>query len=99
MPERKPAVPQPGHRRAPRARIDPLRLVASLVPACLALIGLSMPPLPPPPSIEGALSEPVSFMNLPGWAADDHLEAYRAFLASCRARRDRTVALRLGEVT
>jgi membrane-bound lytic murein transglycosylase A len=33
---------------------------------------------------------PVSFAELPGWAQDDHLSAYKAFLASCQAVIDRS---------
>lgn len=33
---------------------------------------------------------PVTFADLPGWADDDHLSAYKAFLASCQAVIDRS---------
>lgn len=33
---------------------------------------------------------PVTFADLPGWAQDDHLSAYKAFLASCQAVIDRS---------
>ncbi len=33
---------------------------------------------------------PVTFADLPGWAEDDHLSAYKAFLASCQAVIDRS---------
>lgn len=33
---------------------------------------------------------PVSFAELPGWAGDDHLSAFKAFLASCPAVLDRS---------
>ncbi|WP_145988195.1 murein transglycosylase A [Blastochloris tepida] len=41
----------------------------------------------PPAAIRlaGATLEPVAFADLEGWAGDDHLAAFRTFLASCRA--------------
>jgi membrane-bound lytic murein transglycosylase A len=34
-------------------------------------------------SVKGAAYQPVTFPDLPGWAQDDHLAAFRTFLKSC----------------
>ncbi|KAA5600417.1 murein transglycosylase A [Blastochloris sulfoviridis] len=41
----------------------------------------------PPAAVRlaGATLEPVAFAGLEGWGSDDHLAAFRTFLASCRA--------------
>lgn len=51
-------------------------------------------PIPPPPAPRGVSmgqepsNTPKAFADLPGWAADDHRAAFRAFVAACPAQRD-----------
>lgn len=54
--------------------------------ACCLLWTLTMPPAESAPApVDGARLEPVSFGDLAGWDRDDHAEAFRAFLRSCKA--------------
>jgi len=46
------------------------------------------------PAPAGARAVPTGFADLPGWAADDHAAAFRAFLETCRAVAAETPALR-----
>lgn len=43
-----------------------------------------------PAAINNIAFEPVRFADLPGWEADDHLAAFRAFARSARALRNRS---------
>ncbi len=40
-------------------------------------------PQPEAPAMTRASFDPVAFREVPGWEADDHLAAFKAFLASC----------------
>ncbi|MDQ0472526.1 murein transglycosylase A [Labrys wisconsinensis] len=48
------------------------------------------------PVVTGAGVEPVAFADLPGWAADDHGQAWRAWMASCRASAGKAAPSRAG---
>jgi membrane-bound lytic murein transglycosylase A len=43
------------------------------------------PRLPWPVEISGSQYAPVAWTDIPGWNADDHLEAYKAFRTSCKS--------------
>jgi membrane-bound lytic murein transglycosylase A len=43
------------------------------------------PRLPWPVEISGSQYAPVAWTDIPGWKADDHLEAYKAFRTSCKS--------------
>jgi membrane-bound lytic murein transglycosylase A len=57
----------------------------SLVPlaASAARLQLPYPPLAWPFEISGSQYAPVAWSDIAGWGEDDHLQAYKAFRASC----------------
>ena len=52
------------------------------------------PSRPPPPGAPpiAQMSPPISWVDLPGWAEEDHLAAMSALTAACAATRDATMA-------
>lgn len=75
-----------------------LRLALLLLPLALAACATTPPTGPfPPPVTEPAGPQPVPFSALPGWAAEDHLAAFRAYQATCLVARD-PAAVRLCRV-
>lgn len=62
------------------------------LPAALALLASLAAAMAEPPPLPGAAARPVAFADLQGWAEDDHLAAWTAFLPHCRP----TPALREG---
>ncbi|MET0639583.1 MAG: MltA domain-containing protein [Hyphomicrobium sp.] len=76
--------------QAGRLAVLPLTLFACLVvalghgPALAATVSTSSQNKAPPAMTPSAISfEPIAFAELPGWADDDHLAAWKAFLTSC----------------
>ena len=65
--------------RSPQPAVPTSQPAAAITTEALA-------PLPPPIAAmpeRAARVVPVSFADLPGWADDDHLAAFKAFLSSC----------------
>jgi membrane-bound lytic murein transglycosylase A len=84
-------------RKALTRAVGPLRAVAALIAAALPLLPLAAdaaktrhprlpyPELDWPLEMTGAQYAPVAWGEIAGWAEDDHLQAFRAFRASCKA--------------
>jgi membrane-bound lytic murein transglycosylase A len=80
---------------APKARSERSAFLVVLRAGCLGLIlcgSLFVSPAalakrggaPTPLEINNSQYEPVKWTDIPGWAEDDHLAAFGAFLASCK---------------
>src|SRR3954454_21186567 len=97
-------IPSWSHRlmhRDPDDRLANLRTWAGIV--AVAIFGLAVnadpadaEPAGAQPVVAGAKVERVAFADLPGWAADDHAQAWRAWLVSCRTQAGNAVPLRAG---
>ena len=61
-------------------------VVASLVGAILCSTDASASPQEPL-KLAGSQLEPIKWTELAGWSTDDHLAAFAAYQASCRALR------------
>ena len=84
-------------RKALTRAIGPRRPVAALIAAALSLLPfaadaaktrhrpLPYPQLDWPLEITGAQYAPVAWGDINGWSEDDHLQAFKAFRASCKA--------------
>lgn len=72
-------TPPPPHRQSPLADPDPSQASPFAAPAVIP----KMLPAPIGEDQIGELASSPAFSNLPGWAAEDHLAAFQAFLASC----------------
>jgi membrane-bound lytic murein transglycosylase A len=74
---------------------DAGRVLFACLLACLASWTLSMSDAAAAPALKDAARlEPLDFADLPGWEADDHAAAFRAFLRSCRALEAASAELR-----
>lgn len=59
-------------------------LPVGLLVATAGGVALASAPKKPEPRMRGQVTyKPIGYDELPGWAADDHLSAFRTFLASC----------------